>query len=213
MLSRQCDLSNKFEFYIVPNANPDGYQFSITDDRYWRKNRRKNPDPLCYGVDLNRNWDYKWGVGASVNLCSEVYRGTSPFSEPETKALKTEMEKVKNMVLMIAFHNYGQSLLHPWGWTTTPAPDYDAMKDLGNVFVSAASSDKRKYSVSNSAGSLYFASGATDDWAKGILNAKYSYTLELPPKYGFTVPAKDIIPISEEIIAGFKAILKAIVDE
>ena len=39
---------------------------------------------LCYGVDLNRNWDVVgFGVGASKNPCQETYQGTGPNSEPE----------------------------------------------------------------------------------------------------------------------------------
>ena len=39
------------------------YEFSHTTDRLWRKNRNPNPGTfgLCPGVDLNRNFGYKWG--------------------------------------------------------------------------------------------------------------------------------------------------------
>ena len=56
----------------------------------WRKNRKKNPTNN-YGVDLNRNYGYKWGFddnGSSSTTNNETYRGTSPFSEPETQAIK-----------------------------------------------------------------------------------------------------------------------------
>jgi hypothetical protein len=31
------------DWYIMPLLNPDGYEFSHTDDRMWRKNRAKPP--------------------------------------------------------------------------------------------------------------------------------------------------------------------------
>ena len=37
------------------SANPDGYEYSINQDRYWRKNRAPNSGSSCYGTDLNRN--------------------------------------------------------------------------------------------------------------------------------------------------------------
>ena len=56
LLKSSINLLEKYEFVILPLANPDGYEYSRTRDRMWRKNRR-----VPYGVDLNRNWDYKWG--------------------------------------------------------------------------------------------------------------------------------------------------------
>ncbi|KAA0189471.1 hypothetical protein HAZT_HAZT010743 [Hyalella azteca] len=62
----------------------------------WRKNRSK-ANRYCYGVDLNRNFGYKHGgSGSSSNPCSEIYRGPSAFSEPESQALKKAVESVKD---------------------------------------------------------------------------------------------------------------------
>lgn len=41
----------------------------------------------CFGVDLNRNWDYAWGdEGTSFDKCNQNYGGPNAFSELETKA-------------------------------------------------------------------------------------------------------------------------------
>eukprot|EP00976_Prorocentrum_cordatum_P039056 794328-Prorocentrum_minimum.AAC.1 len=62
----------------VPMANPDGYEFSRTSERMWRKNRRggmENRVGPCAGVDLNRNFPNHWaGADTSANICSEVFR-------------------------------------------------------------------------------------------------------------------------------------------
>src|SRR5439155_9721728 len=64
--------------WIVPVANPDGYQYSWSTDRYWRKNRRDR-----FGVDLNRNFSVGFGgSGSSSSRLSPVYRGPYAFSEP-----------------------------------------------------------------------------------------------------------------------------------
>ena len=73
------------DWYIAPLLNPDGYEYSHTSDRMWRKNRSPPPaGSRCYGVDLNRNWDViGFGAGAtSSNPCSETYkvRGTTQSS-------------------------------------------------------------------------------------------------------------------------------------
>ena len=50
---------DRFELVFAPCVNPDGYTFSWTDDRLWRKNRRPASanGGQCAGVDLNRNFD------------------------------------------------------------------------------------------------------------------------------------------------------------
>lgn len=64
---RLSRLLDKYEVLVAPLINPDGYEYSRTSYRYWRKNRRRN-GPLSYGVDLNRNWPGRWGdVGRSAN--------------------------------------------------------------------------------------------------------------------------------------------------
>src|SRR5436305_1081127 len=54
------DFVDRHDLWIVPVANPDGYQHSWSADRYWRKNRRDG-----HGVDLNRNFGVAWGGAGS----------------------------------------------------------------------------------------------------------------------------------------------------
>ena len=44
------------EIWIVPVVNPDGLDYALDTDEWWRKNRRLNYDG-SYGVDLNRNYN------------------------------------------------------------------------------------------------------------------------------------------------------------
>src|SRR5207253_1949004 len=81
------------EIYIVFNANPDGSEYDISNGstyRMWRKNRQPNQGGDAVGTDLNRNWGFHWGCcgGSSDRPSSEVFRGISAFSAPETTALK-----------------------------------------------------------------------------------------------------------------------------
>lgn len=80
------------DYYILPVANPDGYEYTFGSDRLWRKNRRQKIGD-CSGVDLNRNFGYRWGgKGTSKNACHETYAGAGPFSEPETDAIRNFFE-------------------------------------------------------------------------------------------------------------------------
>ncbi|CAG2101594.1 unnamed protein product [Medioppia subpectinata] len=107
-------LLQKFDFYILPVLNPDGYEHTHTRDRMWRKTRK--PYGNCMGADPNRNFGYQWGgQGASTNPCSETYRGPSAFSEPETKAVSDYVLRNKDRIkAYLAVHSYGQYFLYPW---------------------------------------------------------------------------------------------------
>src|SRR3989338_6398399 len=85
------NLVDFFEFIFVPVLNPDGYEYSrTTSDLYWRKNRRRldEADSRYFGVDLNRNFPYQFGLdsGSSGSYYDETYRGVTPSSEIETQA-------------------------------------------------------------------------------------------------------------------------------
>lgn len=53
------ELLDKVDYVFIPNVNPDGYVYTHTEDRFWRKNRRY-VNYTCTGVDLNRNYAYLW---------------------------------------------------------------------------------------------------------------------------------------------------------
>lgn len=102
-------IARDFEWHIVPVSNPDGFVYTHTTDRNWRKNRRRM-NVLCVGTDLNRNWDNHHAEGgASTNPCSDTYAGPSPFSEPETLQFSNYLKTLDNRILgYYSFHAYGQ---------------------------------------------------------------------------------------------------------
>src|SRR3989442_7755915 len=78
-------LTAAHDVWVIPVENPDGYQYTFTTDRYWRKNRRPNANG-SYGVDPNRNYPAFWGVdevGSSNYQYAETYRGQNPAPKPE----------------------------------------------------------------------------------------------------------------------------------
>lgn len=101
-----------YEVHFLPVHNPDGYEFSHTSTRLWRKNRRRNTGSTCLGVDLNRNYGYKWLVaGASTNPCSDTFAGSAANSEPETQAVINAINAQKDKWdAFLTIHSYGQWL-------------------------------------------------------------------------------------------------------
>ena len=110
------------EWFLIPVVNVDGYIYTWTTNRMWRKNRRLNTGG-CYGVDLNRNWGYGWGgPGSSDDPCSETYRGEAPFSEPEIQAMRDWIIDHPNIVAYVDLHSYSQVIFFPTAMATYGPP-------------------------------------------------------------------------------------------
>ncbi|XP_015433604.1 PREDICTED: carboxypeptidase B-like [Dufourea novaeangliae] len=207
------------DYYILPVANPDGYEYTFTRDRLWRKNRKRAIGSSCTGVDLNRNFGYRWGgLGTSKDPCREIYAGSGPFSEPETNAIKNFFEaSAANFKAYLTFHSYGQFILYPWGYDKRVPPDYADLERVGKEMATAmkkAGGANSQYTVGNSATTLYAASGGSDDWSKAILKVKYTYTIELRDtgKHGFVLPSRYIIPTAKEALAAVLVVADACTD-
>lgn len=56
-------------------------------------------------------------------------------------------------------------------------------------------------------------SGASDDWAKAVPKAKFAYTIELRDRgrYGFTVPASQIVPAGKDAFEAVKTITNELI--
>jgi len=204
------DLLDTFTFYIAPSINPDGYEYSRSYDRMWRKTRSRNSGS-CVGVDPNRNWGYEWGgKGASKSPCSEIYRGPRAFSEPETLAVKRfimDRSRQASWELYLTFHSYGQMVLYPWGYDRVNHRGEDELRRLGNVGARAL---KRGYTVGSAAKVLYPAAGGSDDWAYGGAGIPYSYTIELPDTgtHGFILPSSYISQVAPEALSATVAMAR-----
>ncbi|MBA3819845.1 MAG: hypothetical protein H0X17_13195 [Deltaproteobacteria bacterium] len=190
------------ELWIVPVANPDGYQYSWGTDRYWRKNRRAG-----HGVDLNRNYAIGYGgSGSSGSKRSQIYRGEYAFSEPETSALR-DLARREDIKLHVDFHSFGQLLLYPWSYTAAPAQDRDRFAAIGDRMATAMFVTHETRYTLKSGVELYRAGGTMSDWMYGEAGA-LSYTIELRPKGsgGFVLPPEQIRPTCDEALAAVLAL-------
>ncbi|XP_051548319.1 carboxypeptidase A5 [Myxocyprinus asiaticus] len=205
------DILNNYDIYLEIITNPDGYQYTQTKDRMWRKTRKPNPGSSCVGVDPNRNWDAGFGgAGSSSSPCSETYRGPSAHSEPEVKAIVDFVKSHGNIKSFVSIHSYSQMLLYPYGYTRTPAKDQAELHELARKAITELQSlYNTRYTYGSIITTIYQASGGTIDWTydQGI---KYSYTFELRDtgRYGFILPANQIVPTAEETWLALMAIME-----
>lgn len=136
------------DFAILPLANPDG-RVLAEKQLLWRKNTN---DVLCNatetrGVDLNRNFPYHWGCcgGSSDDVCSEVFRGTTAASEPETQAIQRTLSQLfedrrphddqspapeDTSGIFLDLHSYSELILWSWG-AGPPPPNAEGLSTLG----------------------------------------------------------------------------------
>lgn len=194
--NRIVSLINSRDIHIIPTVNPDGMEYDIKDGNYkmWRKNRIANSDGT-FGVDLNRNYGYQWGTGgSSSNTNSETYKGSKPFSEIETVAIKNYIESHVNITTLLTFHSYSKLILYPWGHK------YDSMDIANDLAVHETMAKKMAewngYTPEQSS-ALYIASGDTTDWSYGA-HKIISFTFELDPSSngfggGGFYPSPDVI--------------------
>ncbi|CAI8026890.1 Mast cell carboxypeptidase A [Geodia barretti] len=125
-------LLDSLQFVFVPIANPDGYEYTWTVDRLWRKNRRVNPGSSCMGVDLNRNYNDHWDEGGSSGSpCSQVYHGSFPASEPETQTTQAYFGAQNGVIAAVDWHAYSQLILRPYGYTMKPSPNEEQLSAIG----------------------------------------------------------------------------------
>ena len=187
------NLLKRTELWFVLVANPDGYQYTFDVDRLWRKNLRDNDSDgqitIDDGVDPNRNFAAHWGYddeGSSNERFSETYRGPSPASEPETRAMQGLIDRIRPK-FQSNLHSFGQWLLYPQGFQT-------GTLDADNpIYVALAGTDANPaiegFNPGQAADTLYVTNGETTDYAdsKGVV----AYTPELgegTPGAGFVFP-------------------------
>ena len=188
------------DIWVLPVANPDGYEYTFTTDRLWRKTRSPQAGG-AFGVDMNRNHRQSWGlddVGSSPDPTSEIYRGPAPESEVEVRNI-VAFHAAHPPVVSVSYHTYAGLLLF------APSAVYGALSSDLPVYRTLAGTNQRSavqdhlpgsarsYDSPNTGWTLYTTNGEYNDWA----SAKYgalSFTPEITSGYqdgayyGFAFP-------------------------
>lgn len=207
-------LLDRMNFYVLPVFNIDGYIWSWTQNRMWRKNRSKNPGSKCIGTDLNRNFNASWNSFPDTNdPCEETYGGPTAESEKETKAvtdfIRSHLKSIKGYITM---HSYSQMLLFPYGYTSELPPNQEELAKVAKIGTDALSTRyATHYIYGPIASTIYPTSGSSLDWAYK-LGIKHTFAFELRDKgkYGFLLPESQIKSTCKETMLAVKFIAKYI---
>ncbi|KAK3897671.1 putative carboxypeptidase precursor [Staphylotrichum tortipilum] len=214
-------IRDNYDIYILPFVNPDGFVYTQTSNRLWRKNRQTRSSSSCVGTDINRNWPYKWELsgGASTDPCDETYKGLAAGDTPENRALVSFTQSLsasKGIKLYIDWHSYGQYILIPYGYDCSKrATNHAKQLSLAQSTASKiAQSYGTKFTYGPSCSTLYATTGDSVDYMQDVAKAEYSWTIELRPTGsgggGFVLPASQIRPSGVEQWEGIKYLLASV---
>ena len=188
---------------IVPVVNPDGFNFSREDGQmkghgggfsgfngsdaeFHRKNCTAASCVVAGGVDLNRNYGDLWGgPGASSNPAVETYRGTGPFSEPESQNIR-ELISGRQVVMMISNHTFSNEILRqPGVLSEGPTPDETLYKAVGDEMAAENGyANVFSYTMGDHV-------GTTDGWSY-YTTGGLGYVIETGPSYFHPLYAQTI---------------------
>ncbi len=207
-----------FEIWTIPILNPDGFEYSIKNDRMWRKNRVLNFDN-SRGVDNNRNYGYMWGLsdGSSAVPSSETYRGKAPFSELENQAIR-EFVYENPPSITLSYHSFSELILYPWGYTSEPPQDKKLLEKIAVEMAKTTGPPNDSdypgpydyYPMQSSF--LYPTSGDLTDFLYGEIGT-FAYTIELNSVQEFFDPPPELIEPTWEQTKGIFFVAMNYVDE
>ncbi len=187
-------------FWFIPVLNPDGKAFDMLGGvfKWWRFNRGVQHDGQI-GVDLNRNFSFKWRRFTYSRHKPFNLPGTHPFAEPETAALRRFVWNIRNLTALLDIHQAGSMLLLPYAHTSQKmGGPYDRwFRRIGKYF-----SEHNRYKVWR-ARRLYSHAGTLGDWAFARHKA-LSYVLELGrSKYLNRKDKQQVIEDNQELLERF----------
>ncbi|KAK5069328.1 putative metallocarboxypeptidase ecm14 [Lithohypha guttulata] len=217
-------LLTHYDFVFMPVLNPDGYEYTWTTDRLWRKNRQETALPFCRGIDFDRAFPFGWnGDNQTDNPCSEAYAGEHPLQAVEAQRLydwaKNESSSRK-FTAFIDLHSYSQEILYPYSYTCYRRPSN--LEDLEELAVGLAkafrTTNGHHYGVEsacegsmlNTATStkdtgmvrtrIVESGGSALDFFYHDLQVKYAFQVKLRDtgSYGFLLPKENILPTGVE---------------
>lgn len=218
--NKENHIFNSFNFIFIPVLNPDGYKYTWTADRLWRKNRQDTGNKECPGFDLDRTFGYHWQPTWEYP-CSSNYNGKEPFIAKESQLLDQYIKKKfgpnKDEILSVFldFHSYSQEILYPFTYSCDVLPNdienllelaYDLSKSIrkfsGKQYDVRQSCKDRDADINPAAGS-----GSLLDYMYGK-GARISYQIKLRDtgNHGFLLPPRFIEPVGKEVTEVIKTL-------
>ncbi|OBA19591.1 Zn-dependent exopeptidase [Metschnikowia bicuspidata var. bicuspidata NRRL YB-4993] len=217
----------KLDFLFIPVLNPDGYEYSWSTDRLWRKNRQPaagSEDSQCRGIDIDHSYDFHW-TPSSDSICGEDYAGSHPFEAYELKVWDTYLNRTNEGHKIwgyIDLHSYSQEILIPYAYSCEHRPrDEENLIELAYGISKAIRLTSGKY-YSVLPACIDRDSDLIPDMGAGTAldymyhqKSYWAYQIKLRDNgsQGFLLPAKYIVPVGKEISAGLKVFCKFILSD
>jgi len=203
LLETGNDMLSKLSIFIIPCLNPGGRELIFDGHIWWRKNCRAGQYGTVTGVDINRNFPFKFGVnspyGGSSNLeTAETFRGLHPASEPESQAVIDLIVKHPEIIGSISVHSYGGFVLVPNGFNGKwPLKHKVLYKEVTDYIT--AGGDWTVGTVREILG--YYSNGRHDDWLYGAVSKKKKQVLALQLEIGnsFFPECHKLKPLTDQV--------------
>ncbi|CCH41861.1 Carboxypeptidase A4 [Wickerhamomyces ciferrii] len=220
---KETEFLNKLDFLIIPVFNPDGYEYTWTTDRLWRKNRQETYIPRCFGIDIDHSFGYHWSRSEDFP-CGESYSGELEFEAMEAANLDNYINVTKNdheIYGFLDFHSYTQKILYPYAYSCDELP-----RDLENLLELSYGLSK---SIRLKSGKHYEVLPACKDRGVDLLpglgagssldymyhnRAHWAFQLKLRDtgSHGFLLPSNYIKPVGREIYSAVRYFCKFIIN-
>ncbi|CAB4255651.1 similar to Saccharomyces cerevisiae YHR132C ECM14 Putative metalloprotease with similarity to the zinc carboxypeptidase family, required for normal cell wall assembly [Maudiozyma barnettii] len=203
---------DSLDFIFVPVFNPDGYDYSWTTDRLWRKNRQATSIESCPGLDIDRSFGFQWAKSHEFP-CSESYNGEVPFEAQEAQYWDIYLREIKKDYKIFGYldlHSYSEEILYPYGYSCDALPrDIENLLELAFGLAKAIRlTTKKNYDV------IAACKDSGSDLTPGIgggtaldymyhNRARWALQLKLRDSgnHGFLLPSKYIKPVGRETYA------------
>ena len=198
---RVREVINNTQIFCIPMVNPDGVEADT------RKNRAPNYGPYgqsdeitSYGVDLNRNYGFRWFLPYIfkenyyfewlTDDSSGIYRGERPFSEEESTAVKNFVES-QEISISLSYHDFGEWMIFPWMHSSRWVPNERLFRSIGENMSRINKYELKIYGQYGTREYLiprYFGTiGSSENWLYGRRRI-IAYTVELCPHRAPTNP-------------------------
>ena len=199
---RVREVINNTQIFCIPMVNPDGVEANT------RKNCAPNYGPFgqsneitSYGVDLNRNYGFRWLLPYIfkenyyfewlTDDSSGIYRGERPFSEEESTAVKNFVES-QDISISLSYHDFGEWMIFPWMHSSRWTPHEKLYRSIGENLSRINKYElriygqygTREYLIPRYCGTI----GSSENWLYGERRI-IAYTIELCPNRAPTNPS------------------------
>lgn len=191
---KNTQLLQKLDVFLAPMTNPDGTNFSMSDEKMWRKTRVATVDDQR-GVDVNRNYPTGWSQGEPSSL---TYGGSAPLSEPETRNIVGVVDDHPNIRFVCDWHSYSEEIRRPWGVSEQDLPLYEKLHT--RMHDAIKSSRGRDYGVCVSE----VVNGSSDDY---FYHDRKLYSMLVETGRAFQPKETEALKVMQECVGAARELL------